>query len=174
MVVHALEVAVLWTVLKQAEAVARIFGFAVAIEVAVVLALRALDQIDQVLGVELLEGQVALVQGVLEKLRVAQQLFGLLTQADDIADFVRRGRNTDQDVPDVDQSLLGQGAGQDGIRRRLAGLGRRDARDGQAVEVAQQVYMVRRGEGERLGPPLPGASVPRNRLLLSLPDSQAA
>ena len=67
------------------------------------LALFALDQVDHVLGMQLLEWQVAIVQGFLEKFGVTQQLVRLLAQSDAKADTAGCRRDAYQDVAHMHQ-----------------------------------------------------------------------
>jgi hypothetical protein len=141
-VAHALDVAVVLAVEQQPEAVAGVLGFAIAVQVPEVLALLAFDQVDHVLRVQLLERQVLFDERFVQKLRVPEQLFGLLAEAKTEADAFGSARDADQHMAHVHQRLSRQRAGHD----RLVGV----AADGQPIERAEQVRMLGRSEAQRL------------------------
>jgi hypothetical protein len=108
-VTHAVDAAeaIVRAVGQNPVAIAGIVDLAVAVEVAEVLAVLALDQVDQVLCVQLLVGEVSLDLCLMQELRVAQHLFGLVAQSEHEARAVRRRRDADQHMSHMDQRLRG-------------------------------------------------------------------
>ena len=75
---QALDVAILSAVLEQPESVAGVFNLAVAVQVTKMLALLALDDVDQVFGMDMLVGEIVLDESVAQELRMLQHQVALL------------------------------------------------------------------------------------------------
>ena len=70
-------------------------------------ALLALDDVDQVLGMEVQVGEIALVDSVAQKLGVLQHQVALLAQAKRETDLLRGRIGTHQYVPNIHEGLVG-------------------------------------------------------------------